>query len=285
MPAKEAKPSKCFPLLNTSVLILLQTLDMLEPPASALIPTEDIAAEKAKISDSDIFTKEPVPASRSAISVISDSVVAKLLPKLTMVEPKRSKFSWLVPVIFASLAIATAASSLERLVAVPILTTVSENFSKFFVSIPSCPAIAITSANSLGLTTLRDLLVSKIEVLSAENSSSVASTVFFTPAKALSKLIEASITFFVPATTVVVMAKPKPARAPAKLLATPKPPDFALLLSLFNPCVKPLESIFVSNIKLPSATISPPYLLPKSICKITFLLIIRTHIRKSIQAF
>ena len=81
MPAKEAKPSKCFPLLNTSVLILLQTLDMLEPPASALIPTEDIAAEKAKISDSDIFTKEPVPASRSAISVISDSVVAKLFPQ------------------------------------------------------------------------------------------------------------------------------------------------------------------------------------------------------------
>ena len=69
-------------------------------------------------------TWDPAPAIRSPIAVISLSVVAKLFPSATMVEPSFLKLSWGMPVIFASLASAVAASSALKFVESPSMTMV-----------------------------------------------------------------------------------------------------------------------------------------------------------------
>ena len=62
---------------------------MAVPPASASIPTEDMEAARAMISASVKPARVPADARRVAISVISDSVVAKELPRPTITAPSR----------------------------------------------------------------------------------------------------------------------------------------------------------------------------------------------------
>ena len=71
----------------TAVLTFCITLDIEVPPDSALIPSDDIAPAKPNTADSLIPTSLPVPASLKPKLVISDSVVAKLLPTATIAEP------------------------------------------------------------------------------------------------------------------------------------------------------------------------------------------------------
>ena len=80
---------------------------------------------------------------------ISDSVVARLLPRLTIVEPNLPTVPVLLPVIFKNLAIPVAASFADIFVLSPICTAVLVNVSKLSAPfIPNCPAISITDAIS-----------------------------------------------------------------------------------------------------------------------------------------
>ena len=88
------------------------------------MPTELKAAEKDMICASVMPTCDPAPAIRSPISVISLSVVAKLFPRATIVEPSFWKLSCGIPVILASLASAVAASSALKFVESPSMTIV-----------------------------------------------------------------------------------------------------------------------------------------------------------------
>ena len=90
IPATCAIFSRSAPPLATNVLIVLSVCVMAVPPASACIPTDDIAADNASICGSDNPASRPADAMRVDISVICDSVVAKLLPSATIVEPSRS---------------------------------------------------------------------------------------------------------------------------------------------------------------------------------------------------
>ena len=80
--------SKALTPVSVASCICTINLENADPPASASIPTEDKAAANPTMSPSDIPICLPAPASRKPISVISDSVVAKLFPKSTMAEPR-----------------------------------------------------------------------------------------------------------------------------------------------------------------------------------------------------
>ena len=69
--------------------------------------------------------------------MISDSVVAKLLPNLTITEPRLSISFDVRPVIFCSLAKDSAACSAERLVATVNFCIVSVNFTISSAAIPN----------------------------------------------------------------------------------------------------------------------------------------------------
>ena len=75
-----------LPVSTASCMLESRVLNA-EPPASASMPTELKAAEKDMICASVMPTWDPAPAIRSPIAVISLSVVAKLFPSATMVEP------------------------------------------------------------------------------------------------------------------------------------------------------------------------------------------------------
>ena len=106
-------------------------------------------------------------ASRSDISVISSSVVANLLPRSTIVDPKRSQLLIpdlsisAIPMIFANFASLVAASSALRLVDTSMLIIVSVKSVKLSVAIPSCPAISMTFAISEALDGIT-LVISRI---------------------------------------------------------------------------------------------------------------------------
>ncbi|MNJ31309.1 hypothetical protein D3C77_259370 [compost metagenome] len=129
---------------------------------------------------------EPAPARRKAISTISCSVVAKLLPNATTEEPRRSKSCWFIFVMLANLASAVAASSADMLVATPMLTMVSvkPNIASFLM--PNCPAASATLAISVAAWGI-SFAISRMPCSKTANSSSVASIVFLTPAKAVWK--------------------------------------------------------------------------------------------------
>ena len=74
---------------------------------------------------------------RMAMAVISASVVARLLPSATTTLPSLSKFSWLMPTIFANRAKLVAASSAVRLVATERSAIVAVNSSMLSTSMPS----------------------------------------------------------------------------------------------------------------------------------------------------
>ena len=112
-------------------------VDIAVPPASALIPTEVIAVANANISVSVNPATVPADAKRVAINAISSSCAAKLFPRSTIVEPSLSTSPQAVPVIFANLAIAVAASCADKLVESPNITIVSVNL---VISFPDSPS-------------------------------------------------------------------------------------------------------------------------------------------------
>ena len=93
IPATSANCSNESPPCSTASCILDITVDIADPPASASIPTLDNAPAKPSICASLMSTCFPAPASRSPISTISDSVVARLFPSETTVDPRLPNFS------------------------------------------------------------------------------------------------------------------------------------------------------------------------------------------------
>ena len=147
------------------------------------------------MSASVIPTCEPAAEIFKAICVTSDSVVAKLFPSATIDEPSLSKFSWFIPVIFASRARAVAASSELMFVATPRFAMISVKERRFSFLIPSCPAasaIAESSDAVIGIC----VDIERNPVSNCSNSSSVALTVLRTPANALSNSIPLDTTDF-----------------------------------------------------------------------------------------
>ena len=91
--------------------ILMSAFENAEPPICASMPTEDSAVAKPSTCASVSPTCLPAPARRCAISMMGFSVVAKLLPRSTMVEPMFWNRLWFVPMTLANLAMEVAASS------------------------------------------------------------------------------------------------------------------------------------------------------------------------------
>ena len=148
MPATSAKPARDSPPSRTAASIFFMPIVMAVPPASASMPTEDMAAARPSTSPSVRPSCAPIPDRRIPIAMISPSVVAKLLPRPTRVEPSRSTSFWLVPMMFENRAREVAASSADRLVVSPRLIMVRVNFTTESVSTPSCPAASATAAIS-----------------------------------------------------------------------------------------------------------------------------------------
>ena len=97
------------------------------PPASASMPMDDSAVARPSTSDSVSPMDFPAPAMRMAMWLMSASVVAKLLPSSTMVEPKLRVWSCDVPMMLANCANSVAASSVLMLVAMSKPLTTSPN--------------------------------------------------------------------------------------------------------------------------------------------------------------
>ena len=87
IPATLPKSSSASPPVAEATSILISALEKAEPPICASIPTEDSAAAKPSTCASVRPTCLPAPAMRCAISMMGFSVVAKLLPRSTSVEP------------------------------------------------------------------------------------------------------------------------------------------------------------------------------------------------------
>ena len=136
-----------FPVATPTVIRLINFENAL-PPASASNPTEVSPAASPKISGSVSPASSPAAASRSPMSTMFASVAAKLLPRSTIVEPKRSKSSCDIPVMLANFARATAASLALRLVVSPmsIITLVKSMIDSPLI--PNCPATSTTFAIS-----------------------------------------------------------------------------------------------------------------------------------------
>ena len=149
IPATFANPSSLSPPLAQAFSNLDSKLLNAVPPASASIPNDDIVPAQAIISASVIPTCLPVPAILNPIVSISDSVVARLLPKLTIVDPNLPTVPVPLPVMLRNLAIPVAASVEDIFVLSPICIAVLVNASKLSAPFtPSCPAISITDAIS-----------------------------------------------------------------------------------------------------------------------------------------
>ncbi len=140
-----AKASTPVSVANCICTINLENAD---PPASASIPTDDNAAAKPTMSPSVMPICFPAPAKRKPISVISDSVVAKLLPKSTIAEPRLLNLSCDICVMLAKRARDVAAVSADIFVDSPISIIVLVNPTTLSVFIPNCPAASATFAIS-----------------------------------------------------------------------------------------------------------------------------------------
>ena len=132
-----AKLSSDSPPFSVANCILTISLLNAVPPASALIPNELSVAANPNILSSVIPTCDPAAANLSDIVIISDSVVAVLLPNSTRVEPNLSTVSIPLPVMLRNLAKAVLASSLDMFVVSPSITAVLVNANK--LSVPSTP--------------------------------------------------------------------------------------------------------------------------------------------------
>ncbi|OPZ78845.1 MAG: hypothetical protein BWY79_00648 [Actinobacteria bacterium ADurb.Bin444] len=185
MPATAAKFVRDSPPLWAAEYISSITLENAVPPASAAMPTEERAPAKPSVCASVMPMVDPAPASRRAISTISPSVVARLLPSATTVAPRFENSVWGIWVMLASRARDVAASVEDMLVDMPSLTIVSLKDRRFSFWMPSCPAASMTAAISVALWG-STLVISMMPSERAAYSASVAFTVLRTPAKALS---------------------------------------------------------------------------------------------------
>ena len=131
---------------------------------------------------------------------------------------------------FANLARAVAASSALKLVDTPKLIIVLVKSVKDSVAIPNCPAISITPAISDALDGISSD-ISRIFCLNFAYSSSVASTVFFTPVNAVSNS-------FPTATDATVAAATAAPATPAAVAIAPKH-----FFPAFIVASKPLSSV------------------------------------------
>ena len=152
VPATCANVSRDSPPSSTAERILRITRVATPPPCSARTPIEASVFDRANTSDSDAPTVFAAPAIRCAISRISDSVDAPLLPSSTRVAPNRSTPSdpsrSIVPMTFDICAIAVAASSAVRFVVSPRSTIVDVNPTMSSRFTPSWPAASATAAIS-----------------------------------------------------------------------------------------------------------------------------------------
>ena len=114
IPATLPKSSSASPPVAEATSILMSAFEKAEPPICASMPTEDSAAAKPSTCASVRPTCLPAPAMRCAISMMGFSVVAKLLPRSTSVEPMLENWLWLVPMMLANCAMVVAASSALR---------------------------------------------------------------------------------------------------------------------------------------------------------------------------
>ena len=87
MPAVSAHVARPSEPVATSLSIWLMMVEMAVPPASALMPMDVSAVDRPRMSASLMPTWWPAAATLMAMSETADSVVAKLLPRATMVEP------------------------------------------------------------------------------------------------------------------------------------------------------------------------------------------------------
>ena len=148
MPDTCANSSRDSPPSSTALPMRFIVVDMAVPPASASMPTDDIAAAMPRISPSESCACAPAPARRIDMSTISDSVVAKLLPRPTTEAPRRPTSCWLVWVMFMNRASAVAAWSADMFVDSPRSIIVRVNPRTFGVAMPSWPAASATAAIS-----------------------------------------------------------------------------------------------------------------------------------------
>ena len=189
MPATRAKSSSALDPVETAISILRSAFENALPPASASRPRELSAAENPRICGSVSPTCLPAAPMRTAISMMSASVVAKLLPRSTSVAPMFENRLCAMPVMLANFAIAEAASAPARLVLMPSRTMVSVKLSSASFSMPICPAIAMTSDMSAAPVARRLLMSMTLADNCAKNASAsplVTLTVFRTPANASS---------------------------------------------------------------------------------------------------
>ena len=192
MPAVSAHSRSCSPPFCTDASMLIMVFESAVPPASALMPTEENAADRPMMSASLMPTWAPAPAILMPKLTTSASVVAILLPSATIEEPRRSKFVCFMPVMLAKRASAVAASSAARFVDSPMSIIVRVKLRTFLFLIPSWPAASATPAmasRDAGIS----LAISRMPWRSLANSGSVASMVLRTPANALENFIDSRI--------------------------------------------------------------------------------------------
>ena len=87
MPHTSAYFSTLSPPEETSLEMLAMMRVMAEPPASALMPSEDRAPASPRMSAFENFAVVLTPARRRDMFEMSFSVVARWLPRSTIVEP------------------------------------------------------------------------------------------------------------------------------------------------------------------------------------------------------
>ena len=87
MPAIFANASRSSLPVATVLSMVATVFENAVPPASASTPSEDIAADQPRMSAWLMPTCDEAAATRCAIELMSDSVVAMWLPRLTMAEP------------------------------------------------------------------------------------------------------------------------------------------------------------------------------------------------------
>src|SRR5699024_8302305 len=231
IPAILANPSKSSPPWTTAVFIPFITFWNAVPPASARIPKDESEPANDNISASVSPIVVPAPARRIPILTISFSVVARLLPRSTIVEPRRSTSPMDMPVMLANCASDVAASSAVIFVATPISAMVLVKSRMCFFSIPSCPATcAIPAISSAAIGISVDIL--RIPSESSLNSASVPLITLRTPVKADSNVAACDISAPTPAVPAAAIT-PKACAAPKLTPAITLPILLAVLATPF----------------------------------------------------
>ena len=190
MPATSANPYRSSDPVSIASWIRLMTREKAVPPACASMPRADSAVAIPRTSASDILACLAAPANRFAISRISFSVVAELLPSSTIADPARSKSFCDMPMMLANRARSVAPSWPMMFVATDRSAMTLVNSTMWSLSMPSCPAVSARAVSSTTLTGISfDISRKAWPILSS--SSPVRLVVLRTPAMPDSKSIAA----------------------------------------------------------------------------------------------